>query len=78
MTPRQQRVRTMQRQVLNAPRMREPLTPDPEPVAVAVVADAAPSCDRSADAGTKHYWPDGASIGDFCLCGKRRRFTPFK
>jgi hypothetical protein len=38
---------------------------------------APPRCDRSADAGSTHVWREGAQVGDWCLCGKRRRFTPF-
>jgi hypothetical protein len=48
-----------------------------QPPQVAVSTPAMPACDASADAGTKHYWPDGAVVGDWCLCGKRKRFTPF-
>jgi hypothetical protein len=33
-------------------------------------------CDPSGDAGTTHVWPPGAQVGDWCRCGKRRRFTP--
>lgn len=50
----------------------------PAPVAVAPPEPkAAPVCDRSGDAGTRHYWHEGATVGDWCLCGKRKRLTPF-
>lgn len=49
----------------------------PAPVQPVAAAPKAPVCDRSGDAGTKHYWPEGATVGDWCLCGKRKRFTPF-
>lgn len=48
-------------------------TPAPPPV-----APPAPRCDRSADAGSTHLWPPDAQVGDYCLCGKRRRFTPVR
>ena len=47
----------------------------PAPVVAAAVAERV--CDRSGDAGSIHYWPEGATVGDWCLCGKRKRFTPF-
>lgn len=47
----------------------------PEPVARAV--QSAPVCDRSGDAGSRHVWAEGATVGDWCLCGKRKRFPPF-
>lgn len=77
MNPRQLRTRNMQRQIINH-RLREPETtdaplPNRQPIAVA----SAPVCDHSGDAGTRHYWPEGAQVGDMCLCGKRKRFTPF-
>lgn len=43
---------------------------------MAAVRAAAPVCDRSADVGSTHYWPDGAAVGDWCLCGKRKKFLP--
>jgi hypothetical protein len=30
-------------------------------------------CDASADIGSRHVWRDGATVGEFCLCGKRKR-----
>jgi hypothetical protein len=44
----------------------QPTVELPEPVT--------PTCDRSGDAGSKHVWPDGSVVGDWCLCGKRKRF----
>lgn len=31
-------------------------------------------CDVSADVGSVHVWRDGATLGEFCLCGKRKKF----
>jgi hypothetical protein len=50
-----------------------PLVPTPPTAA----APAPPRCDRSGDVGSTHYFREGAQVGDWCLCGKRRRFTPF-
>jgi len=51
----------------------EPPRPRPAPRS----PEVPPRCDRSADIGTTHYWPAGAAVGDWCLCGKRRRFAPW-
>ncbi len=34
-------------------------------------------CDRSGDLGSRHYWAADATVGDWCLCGRRRRLTAF-
>ena len=49
----------------------------PRQAPAAVATPSAPVCDRSGDVGTFHVWAEGAVVGDFCKCGKRRRFTPF-
>jgi hypothetical protein len=50
---------------------------DPTPAPARVDAPAAPTCDGSGDAGSRHVWADGSVVGDWCLCGKRKRLTPF-
>jgi hypothetical protein len=47
------------------------------PTPPTAAAPAPPRCDRSGDVGSTHYFREGAVVGDWCLCGKRRRFTPF-
>jgi hypothetical protein len=37
------------------------------------VETVVPVCDRSGDIGSHHVWRDGATVGDRCLCGKRKR-----
>ena len=74
-SPRQRRrQRQAQRQLLNAPTLRTPRTPAPEPVQQALPIRL-PVCDRSADVGTTHYWREGAQPGEFCLCGKRKKYA---
>ena len=34
-------------------------------------------CDRSGDLGSRHYWAATAKVGDWCLCGRRKRLTAF-
>jgi hypothetical protein len=47
---------------------------DPKAQPVSVPEPPAPACDRSGDIGSKHIWLEGAQVGDWCLCGKRKKF----
>jgi hypothetical protein len=31
-------------------------------------------CDRSGDIGSHHVWADGSTVGEFCVCSKRKKF----
>ena len=73
------RQRQRQRQQLNAPDVSTPPTLTRLDVIAtsggkATVETVVPICDRSADVGTRHYWRDGAQPGEFCLCGKRKKY----
>ena len=84
---RRVRQRQGQRQQLNAPDLSKPAFEDDDPSQVPAGTGDTWSpplrrpvrvCDRSADVGTTHYWRDGATPGDFCLCGKRKKYDVTK
>jgi len=82
--PRGWRARQTERQGARAA-LNRPTLPDVEAVSLGVdratgqetlvpgLRHARDVCDRSADAGSRHVWKDGAAVGDWCLCGKRKR-----
>ncbi len=51
--------------------------PDNNAIVIGRNPEVPPRCDRSGDLGTTHYWHAGAAVGDWCLCGKRRRLAPW-